>query len=351
MGIFAGKGQFKAAHHVHSLTSQIIGGDMSATEPLWSVIERHYALDYDILCITDHNYVTRHWLTSPDPPSQQRFDEIAAGVGRGGRGMLMIPDCIEQTGMDHINTFLMNFAGWWNTEWLLSETGLRGGLAHFNHIGRTIGGVSQVNNPTHIARYADLFLRHRALIGMEIINAPRSYGEMGDRRIWDNILAVTIPQGKYVWGFSNDDTHDNTGTGFSFNVMVMPELSVRAFTNAMRFGDFYAVSRRADNEGVFSSNLDAVTPVIRDIEITPSGLTITAENHHSIDWMTDGHQRIAQGNAIDLSSVNVGSYVRVNILGPTGIAFSQPFRIENGKVVPPLSPTPLAWAVAPDFSR
>lgn len=322
--------QFKAALHVHSTNSD-------GTSPLHSVIETHYRRNYDVLAMTDHNFLTRDWVSAPRSVTRERFDEIAAGVGRDGRNMLQIPDTSEigQHFHDDLHSSFSDFMpiqvfpdGLTRT---LQEIQNRNGLSHLNHLGRYTGGYTdrdQSNNPVHINKYVGLFTNFSTCAGMEIIN--RKDGESrNDRFLWDNINAVTIPQGVYVWGFANDDTHNNIDTGFAFNVLFMPANTLDEYRHAIQTGAWYPVSTVAHNEGVNNTNLLIPTPVINSVTIDTTRVTIAAENYDRIDWITEGTQTIATGETIDIDDLGaqIGVFVRANVIGAGGIAFLQPIGI------------------------
>ena len=102
--------QYKSQLHCHTNASD---GDI----PLNEQIEEHYRLGYDILCITDHMSLGVPWNEIPRtmplmrlvkyertkmapiaPLTDQRREEILAGAGRGGRGMLEITQGVELNG-------------------------------------------------------------------------------------------------------------------------------------------------------------------------------------------------------------------------------------------------------------
>jgi len=299
---------FKAALHVHTTSSD-------GARPLYEVVEEHYRRGFDILVITDHDVLTRSWVTAPRALSRDRFAEIAAGFGRGGRAMLQIPDTNEQSIHDHINTFMVELNNSPTVQNTLQVTQTQNGLCHFNHPGRY---------PRTVAQYVDWFMNHSNCVGLEIINQDDRY--VNDRVLWDNVLAQTIPQGRYVWGFSNDDSHGHNQIGFSFNMFQMRSNTVAQFRAAMHTGSFYAVARVARPEGVNNPNRNAVVPVINDIVRDTSSITIAAEHYDRIDWIGEGSQKIGEGSTIALAAVT-GSFVRANVIGPGGIAFTQPFGV------------------------
>ena len=326
-------GQYKAVLHAHTMNSD-------GVNLFWDVIEEHYNKNYDIVAIMDHDVLTIDWVSAADGLTQERFTEISCGTDRDGRGMLQIPYTIEQSQAEHLNTFFVNYINPDNTTLGASIKRVEelGGISHINHPGRYTGGEAggingenASNNPQNIQKYVDLFMEFPSCVGMEIIN--KKDGEStSDRILWDNILKRTIPQGRYVWGFSNDDTHWNNDTGYSFNVFVMPENTLDNFKAAILSGSFYAVAKVSRRELGDSFEAEGPVPVITGIEVNNSArsVTITAGHYSKIEWISEGTV-IAEGNTIRLENheQQTGCYIRANIIGPGGIAFTQPFGINN----------------------
>lgn len=344
-------GQYKADFHAHSTNSD--GGVLTR-----DTVEDHYAKGYDILSMTDHNYLTTRWSeTDKGAMDAEREEEIVAGVGRDGRGMLDIYEADEQSVVDHINSFFANFNNTAGATMAKTIAAVQdaGGITHINHPGRYTGGkkggedgIAASNNPATVKKYVDLFMAYDSCVGMEIINKIDNESRC-DRILWDNILQQTMPKGRFVWGFSNDDTHSLNATGYSFNMMLLPELSQEETRNAMETGAFYAVSRVSRLDGInanlpdgrvmpSSGNddtlylLEQTTPSITDIEVDEkeNAITITGDNYDKIEWIADG-QVIATGETLDLNDYEdeIGSYVRAQLKSETGIAFTQPFGVEE----------------------
>lgn len=338
MGLFANKRQYKAAHHVHTTNSPSPNG----AARLIRVVEEHYKRGFDIVAITDHNFLTREWPTTRYGPALARVAEMAVGVDRNGRSMLMIIETMEQSGSDHICTFLMDSTTDGTTllpnataELILPMVTSRNGLAHLNHTGRTKGD-SQITNNTLIDRYVGLLRACDSCVGVEIVNSPIRYRDYNDREMWDILNTRCLPQ-RLVWGFANDDSHANEEIGFAFNMMVMAENSEVEFRMAMERGSFYAVSRviPTKTSGVYevnNRNLNAATPIIRDIEVSGAQIAIAAENYNAIDWITEGTHLVGTGATMDVSAL-ANSFIRANVVGTGGIAFTQPFRVVGGNVV------------------
>ena len=340
--------QYKANFHAHSTNSD--GSNTTA-----QMVEDHYAKGFDILAMTDHDYTTEGWdKVAIGPLSSDRKAEIEAGVGRRGIGMIDINNTNEQSRTDHINTFWSPFnnAAGDTMATILAKAEEIGGISHINHAGRYTGGsdssddisVAASNNPDTIKKYVDLLKAYPTCAGIEIINKIDNESK-SERILWDNILKEMMPTGRFVFGFSNDDTHSLNATGYSWNVMLMPRLSQAETRIAMENGAFYAVSRVSRLDGINrylptgaqmpgSGNsstlylLSQPTPSISNIEVKGNTITITGANYNLIEWIADG-KVIATGPTIDLRdhSDNVNSYVRAQLKSNTGIAFTQPFGV------------------------
>lgn len=316
MGLYAGLQQFKAALHVHTTNSD-------GSVRLDDMVEMYYAQGYDLLAITDHNRITNSWVNPPTSNGllYSRYEEMTLGIGRS-RPMLMIPNTTEQSRStapaDHINTFMTSFL---STVWptLLTQVEQQNGIAHINHLGRYINTA-----PAGIGKYLDM-LKFPGCIGIEMISTH--YPNNNDRPIWDEINGVTIPQGRIVWGFANDDAHLMTEVGQCWNVMVMPDNTTEDLRQAMRDGFFYGVARRSPFEGVPSPVGEP--PMITDIELGSEAISLTATNHTRIDWITEGTVTVGNGASLSLGASGIGRFVRANVIGPGGVAYTQPFRVRR----------------------
>ena len=330
-------GQYKAALHVHTTNSDGYGA-------FSKVIDLHYRRGFDIVAITDHNLVTVDWVNAANGLTQERVDAINNGAGRDGRGMIHIPYANEQSWSLHLTTLFANHNNSHGDTFIdtLEKVEELGGIAFLNHLGRYTGGsrwtpmrlkgkrgANASNDDQIIQTFVDLFMKFPSCVGMELVTA-KDWETVNDRILWDNILERTIPQGRYVWGFSNDDSHRNRYIGINYNIFLMPENTQENIKKAMFSGSFYAVARTAWRElgNFFTPRSPA--PVIVNIEVDDGemSITINAENYHSIDWISNGRV-IASGNTISLEShlEKIGSYVRANIIGYGGVAFTQPFGV------------------------
>jgi len=390
-------GQFKAAQHVHTTNS-----DGSGT--MEQVANAHYQLNYDILAITDHvwkgesprqylNLVTRvptqeTWPNfnsslSPVPLTfinAARLAEFETGTATSStrpanRPMLMIRGSAEFAFPDgeEMNVFFLPDNVTPPNAWDVSiADGIQrvqnaGAICFINHPGRTTNaqnfrvanskdrvpgtaGVLPPNDPANpsnmfswIMKYANLYMQFPAttLTGMEVFNR-RDVDSLHDRVLWDNVNTFTIPEGRYVWGYGNDDLHSyaistsgGNGLQINYNMFVMPENTPENFRTAMVKGHSYIVTVCAFNEGIDmpAANAGSERPIITSVTTGENTITITAQNATSIDWISEGRKihttTITDGSGTitlnDPAIVNqVGAFVRANIIGPSGMAVIQP---------------------------
>ncbi|MCL2693466.1 MAG: hypothetical protein FWE81_08575, partial [Rikenellaceae bacterium] len=326
-------GQYKADFHAHSTNSD--GANTVA-----QMVEDHYAKGFDIFTMTDHSVLTSNWDKTPGGVTSERKAAIEAGDGRDGRGMIDIDNCNEQSATDHINSFFAAYndvVGGTNTmAGTIAAVQALGGITHINHPGRYTGGAvggdagaAASNNLANINKYVSLFMAYPSLVGMEIVNKDDNESR-SDKILWDNILKQTMPEGRFVWGFANDDTHSLGATGFTWNVMLMPELTQAATRNAMENGEFYTVSRIDRRENINAMNLSLTTPSITNIVVENDTITITGADYDTIEWIADG-VKIATGATLDLNDYasQINSYVRAQLKSSNGIAYTQPFGVKS----------------------
>jgi len=408
--------QFKAGLHTHTNQSD---GHHTVTE----MANRYYTLGYHIMSINEHNVVS----PSPDrtltgagehndnrgrarvPLPLDRIARMESGQATrttgGGHGMIFIPYTNEPSnlsfsavdrvsGVDeghHINTYWTETNREYQEEIssLLNRMQTLGdGIGVINHAGRNTGALRdnvsenearRISNNSSIYRaYADMFMNHHNLVGLEIVNKldPET---RADRLLWDNILKTTMPQGRPVWGSATDDAHHQRDVGFAYNLMLMPELSLSEFRRSFESGAFFAFSRVSQDPNyrivpgaieewywlgreVSSSNVEAVhtrpVPQISRIDVDESRgtISITATGFDSIRWYADGVE-IARGASLDLNAHanSITSYVRATVVSnANGVLYVQPFGVQTGtpRALPTLvsANTQLAPIVLPQGS-
>ena len=345
--------QYQAMLHAHTLYSD-------GTVDVKDVVETYYSLGYDILAITDHGVVNKGWNRVPDvldlvgynqyinkfePMSQERYEEITIeGAGRDGRPMLDVPFGIELNALvmrkNHVNGFFVDYGNGIlgqeeDYETVIAGNHRAGGITFINHPGDFIAANKEngrAEDYNQLKVFIEPLMKYDSCVGIEIFNL-RDTTDRADRILWDTILQYTIPQGKVVWGFANDDSHALDDIDVTRDIMLMPELSNEALRTAMENGTFFACSRYAryemGEEFVGEGEYAQIHEVIVDDE--KDVISVVASNYDTIEWIANG-EIIATGETLSLTehSDEIGCYVRFQIKNEGGIVCSQPFVCDDG---------------------
>ena len=345
--------QYKAQLHTHTLYSD-------GTIDVKDVVEEYYAQGYDILAVTDHGVVNKGWNRVPEvldligynqyinkfePMSQERYEEITIhGTGRDGRPMLDVPYGIELNALvirkNHVNGFFVDYGqgilgAEEDYETVIAGNHAAGGITFINHPGDFIAANAEngrAKDYDQLKVFIDPLMKYDSCVGIEIFNL-RDTTDRADRILWDSILQYTIPNGKNVWGFSNDDSHALDDIGVTQEMILMPELSNEALRTAMENGTFFACSKYAryemGEEFVGTGDYAEIKEVI--VNDSTDVISVVADNYDVIEWIADG-EIIATGEILDLReySDEIGCYVRFQIKNEGGIVCSQPFVCDDG---------------------
>ena len=331
--------QYKMQTHIHTTNSD---GSVGFA----SVIEEHYLRGFDWLAITDHNSRTSSWVTVNNGLTQARYDEIIAGVGRSGRKMQPIPDADEVSFATHINTFEFTGTRVFDVNNLLANVkAAPPGWAQYNHATWTaLGGrfPSDVglkppgqqwidDDPTVRTRFAGYFMdAEGALVGLEVAAWLNTTDGPPDRRLWDMINTITIPQGRFAYGFGTDDSHGNNEIDWNWTSVFAKQNTLEAIRAGLKAGHSYVTARIRPDETGLLPNRSGTPPLIRRIQQNQAAnsITITADNFTSIDWITTGTAIVATGNTISLNATPAASiFVRAVVRGADGVAFTQPMKV------------------------
>ena len=372
---------YKSMTHVHSKMSD---GDIEFND----MIENYYAKDYDCISMTDHGVINYGWTkdkdrkviywyqgTKGDPLSSTRNREITTGVGRNGKAMIDIPYGIELNGMSvtktHINGFFadagdgdmeMDAAGVKGCITAVKKNHNAGGITHINHVGEfmsandcdTIDQAKEIYDSSFISDFANMFLSYSSCVGMELVNTADSRTKW-DRYLYDELLKILAPKGRNLFGFCEDDSHDEGDIDRNAQYYWMPSNTVANVRTAMETGAFFASSK--SSKGVYYPELTSVDkampyPAVSRVsyDMPHSQLSFEVSNTTRAYMVAEGRlvaniSLAGEDNetvTFDLNNYEstIKSYVRVYFTGPGGITYAQPFLITG--TTPHANPNPQA---------
>lgn len=292
---WAEHGQYKANMHTHTTRSD---GRMSPTDK----IDAYHELGYAILAITDHDTQT--------PSSSTTWPWTDYGRDPDELGMLAVQGN-EISRPNHIGSFFNDYGdGSQSSERAaIEEIGERDGLAVIYHPGRYNRSVEW---------YVDLYTNpeYDHLVGLEVYNQGDRYP--GDRRLWDRILAETMPE-RPVWGYSNDDAHQLAHVGRNWQKFILPELTEEALRHAMINGHFYFA---------YTPGRGDPAPIINSISVDDDNWTISidAEDYDEIAWVQNGE---VVGTEAEIKVAGISGVLRAELSSDTGKTYTQPFYIAS----------------------
>ena len=277
--------QYKANTHTH--TSRSFD---SSTNPQQRVYE-YQALGYDILALSDH-YFGLH-----------SFED--AGI----TDYYLTPICSNEAEgvIAHINIFYTYIHFALDTpENIFQMVTDGGGIAILNHPGKYDDAV---DNAQRIKWFTD----YPCIVGMEIVNRNDRYEN--DREIWDACLTALMPE-RIIYGMGTDDTHDYDDIGWSYTMFLAPDRSEESIEHAFRNGHFYTVTN------AIVENAKGDEPTIESIYQNEDGsYTITGTNYDKVTWISCGE---IVGDSETFNPAGCEKYIRAELQGKGGIAFSQP---------------------------
>ncbi len=353
---------YKGATHVHTVRSD---GDIELND----MIEKYYSLGYQALALTDHGTVNYSWTEDQtrlsifgyqffvhgniDELTEERYQQITTGSDRGGDGMTEVPLGIELNGAStvkcHVNSYYADCghgdlaldAKW--PETAIQKSQAAGGICHINHVGEWTEGRNDINtyNEEFVSNYSKLFLNYSACIGMELVNTKDNRTH-NDRYLYDQTLKITAPLGRNIWGFCEDDAHDFGDVANNAQYFVMPENTQANIRTSMENGTFFACSKTAKTEDELGDGFEAQGdfPMISRVNVDEgtSQISVNPYNARVVKMVADG-KVIAEKNVsydnqtitFDLNEYEdeIGSYVRIYVLGDGGICYAQPFLVSK----------------------
>lgn len=377
-------GAYKGNLHTHSTVSD---ADVDFNE----MIIEHYKQGFDFLAMTDHAITGKDWNKEPTHiplylyqyiignKTTRLTDEEFEGITTGtypvdgearGYGMTCVAGGNELNGLTitkcHVNGMFLptnkgnNHLGYENDhEGAVKLAEKYGGVSFINHPGdwlRSNHDISVVSDPANVKYFSDILLKYDTCLGMEVFNEKNSVTPY-DRILWDNILMETLPYGKNVIGYSNNDAHTLDLVDSSFEVFMMEENNVENIEKTMSSGAFFCVTRnlRANDiigpaEDFNVRNQGLPYPEFTQLTVDGHQVTIQAKNCKNIQWIANGkviatkdveQSEDATTYVLDLDTIDGAEdflYIRCELLGEGGMTLSQPLVIDNG--TEPLTYTP-----------
>ncbi|MBQ7595826.1 MAG: hypothetical protein IJU45_04080, partial [Clostridia bacterium] len=396
---------YKAATHVHTVRSD---GDVEIDD----MVHEYYNLGFDALALTDHGTVNYGWTEDQDrhtifeyqyfvhgPTDEIGTDDykkIISGTRNSrGYGMMEIPLGIELNGAStkkcHVNGYYAD-AGHGDmemgTSWprtAVQKNYNAGGFTHINHVGEWSDGQdspSVYNNDwltdftsiytdycpnrggRNVAAQTQWMSSHNGeagCIGMELVNTSDNRTKYDRRYVYDEILKRLAPQGINVFGFCEDDAHeesdcDKNAQFFLINAnksTVISEANAapgssqiatvqQYYRDSMFYGEFYTSSKNSKNAYELGDGFAAqgAYPAVTNVSVdnTKDQISISCRNATKMRLVADGniiytYKTNANGDTVvfDLNKYEdkINSYVRIYMTGDGGITYLQPFLVSK----------------------
>ena len=262
--------------------------------PVQQFCDMHYALNYEIVALTDHGTLNRGWNVVPDtvplmrvikkertnnnapiiPVSEEAYQGYLNGTNPDNsytttagdtltrtttNGMLDVPLGNEQNMATpfadcHLTSYWaeygQGYAGvYGDYETPSREVAKLGGITFLSHVGEYVypdkdsaNYVGQKVDEYYVNKFARIFLDNPgSSLGMGINSATDAHTRC-DRILYDQILQKTIPNGVVPWGNTFADSHNETSLNDAYTMSWMPELTLDAFRECLEKGQFFSVS-------------------------------------------------------------------------------------------------------------
>ncbi len=305
-------GEYKTQLHCHTNASD---GYLTIDE----FVRLHYAMNFDIVALTDHGTINQGWNVVPQtvpllrlikkertqladiiPIPQDEYEAYLNGtsenityVAKDGtvhtrthtNGMLDVPKGIELNMATpfadcHLTGYFCDYgqglAGVFGDYETPSEGVMKkGGISYLSHVGEYVyidkdseKYVGQLIDDYYPTKFARLFLDYAgSSLGMGINSASDAHTRC-DRILYDQILQKTIPNGVVPWGNTFVDSHNETSVNDAYTMCWMPEFTIEAFRESQEKGHFFSVSHYSNG---FELNGMQEVPGLNEQEVFESG--------------------------------------------------------------------------------
>ena len=298
--------QLKASLHVHTVNSTIEHGpEEGTTVTPAEQIARYEELGYDVLAITDHDYITYPWDV------ESRMISIKGNeLSKNDNFCAYFCDWLDLPGEGPEVTV--------GFEESLRQASEAGAILYLAHPMRS----GSIKDP---AFSAEVLRNYPQVYGIEVLNVGQ-FERNNSIQLWDKLLMELMPE-RQVWGTSSDDAHSVRKAGYGWTIFLTAERTEEAVQDAMMHGNsFFSTSKIVDSV----ATLD-VTPSITSIlhDKKAATLTISATDYDRIEWTSMG-EVVAEGETICYASVQgIDKYLRATVYGPGGATFTQPWGLRR----------------------
>lgn len=300
--------RLKAGLHVHTVNSTIEHGvEEGTTVTPAEQIARYEELGYDVLALTDHDYITYPWSEYGKEDSQM-ISIKGNELSKNDNICAYFCDWLDKPGEGPNKT-----VGFEESVKLASEAG---GILYLAHPMRS----GSTKNPVFSAR---ILRKYPQVYGIEVLNVGQ-FDKNNSIELWDKLLTELIHE-RQVWGTSSDDAHSTSKAGYGWTVFLTTERTEEAVKDALMNGNSFFSTPKM----VLVPKLK-VTPTITSIthDKTLKTLTIAATDYERVEWTSMG-QVVATGETINYASVEgVDKYLRATVYGLGGATFTQPWTVE-----------------------
>jgi 5-hydroxyisourate hydrolase-like protein (transthyretin family) len=283
---------YKAQMHCHSTNSD---GNMDSL----TVLEEYKDRGYEILFLTDHNYMSQ--MQAHSQP-----------------GLLCI-NSEELTFDKHMNGFFMTHtvdASGFTPQQAIDSVKAQGGLIQFNHPIKTLMGDDWSYNASQFLALHDLDMIEIHNWGTEFTLSPFN------KLVWDSVLTA----GCRIWGTATDDMHKLSEVLIptidrAWVMIWLSELHPDSVFRALQEGHFYS------STGV----------IIQSYDVRGDTLSLICSECDEISFIGDHGdvKKTVEGQSAQYIRDNE-TYIRVQIEGSTGLfgtettyAFTQPHFFED----------------------
>lgn len=179
-----------------------------------------------------------------------------------------------------------------------------------------------------VEHYAALFARHPHLVAIEVLNRTRPDREIPlDHELWDRLLSALMPRHP-VWGVAVDDMHGMQHLGGDWIMLLAEELDERTARASLENGRYYFASTRLHGAASDVARTPQIERVVHDEgagHITVAAVVAGKPvSDRACVWISEG-QTVHIGLTLPYRSITgIGSYVRAEITGDGGTAYTNP---------------------------